>query len=1644
LSLIVGAILLRTISRTEQVMLSRRDRIIYNAATPAIDRAKAKLEFMFDRSREPRLPQGIPAENLLVDIMLNQVAYDEADDQPVEDPYTLPGETRIDINGDGDIDNAWVYSEDSNGDGENDLRVAYSIIMKFPDGNPSLDDRASNLFVRQGPVSSQPAPGCGGSSQAELIESGWLRDGTSTALLRKNFQINALVISSGEDRAVTTLEVQQEREANRMNKWGAWFRNDLEIFPGQGFRWNGAMHTAGNLMIGHRRRTDQFQAYLVSGPGSCIYQAGPTTSEISVADDEEFTGQVMVGFMPEDINSGGGIIHIYREEDPRQPNINEDTTLTPQNDSVESGSPSDVALDPIILFTEDRSQHRRPNAVRRRGDWDQSPFVTGRRIVQQQSNRPFIDDFYRADDRYGPVPVYGGEDSLQLIRETRMRGGEPTEIGLGVRVAEPIASSSASARQKSTLLRLEVDEQDEDPRELGLDGYWERRAWREGMRVIVGQRLELGNDPFASPTQVENNSDIPQLVDVQNLTNNREHESLQRRSFRDNLAAAQTTAIYHWSEGADDADELPVAGILTTVHPGTAETLKRAAIFDKPRINESGQFGVDSAYSSLFGPNFGDDDDELLVDFFTGRGTNGWELDVSDLDITNPRVVDALENLANFAGDPDGAFPAVQRSGEIHPNPALTEWGNFSNLRRTLSDDLESLADYTNKHTAAMTLGALAYNVSYLDALDYGSVATELTELADRLEMLRDADLSNGEVIFLASKPSSTQEWNDLRNRFSPTLPTEYDDMGLSIFDRLPDEPSLLMVDDSGNVIVRTDPTPETYIEALEYTGAGFEPYQELARLIYLKEQVKRDREFGFLPSPTGREGYQTNNYVVEIPELATNGGEPGEDGEDGEDEGDLNVSVGDFVGAGTSICPADEDCLEVTSVNGTATVKFLPGFALGSGDEYPVNANGELALPLSFGCDIQDHNFFGLGDTAAGITLANNLCGATPKFPSLYYIFPTDDHGYRNNTSLGEEQPQEENAISEDWVAEEDQRGIMDLGRDLNNNGSLNDEIWYTSDPYIETVTTYTYRAFDANDFISMAIKPVAGIEAFTLPYLADQDCPQNSEELDGNPNPNCQDFNLIYDGEREEYHRVAFKDTAFFVGRDRLNSRFLNLDLELLSNKANGQTNGTTPTGGDTWLAGGDDNDDARRDGGLVYAFREDAVREDGIERPPGGNCRTAADIGSGCNTEVVRNIDPQVNPDNGISPKAVNFNPDPDRQIHGFRVIQGEDISRPTGGDNAFGLSFISDNPTFIEGNFNCHKTPNGTCDRDVIEEFTTTLSTRNDWGPGQFYDQRQTINRQDDRFADDDGDSWRYSEFLVDSLGILTENFCDGSIEDIYAVVPATGSNLQINNALIQALGSNDLGRGGSATTRLDSVYGCRRQGDAFTSYSSFLRPNGTVSSNRLWLRENPADLASPIRISPNGNPLAFLGGLDDFDDEGEYNGDNYFARNLNQNDNLDLRRLLVRGADRQRVNAIIISGIPPSRPQQSYGGLHNFPRFNEELGDTELIISGSLLQLRFSNYATGPYDQDGWEPRGPNSQPVTREVLGYYGPPPRLWGYDVALQLSRVGPVSARQVETDSPRSEFYREPPASDDFILNLRCARVDGETFDPRVTDCP
>ena len=128
-----------------------------------------------------------------------------------------------------------------------------------------------------------------------------------------------------------------------------------------------------------------------------------------------------------------------------------------------------------------------------------------------------------------------------------------------------------------------------------------------------------------------------------------------------------------------------------------------------------------------------------------------------------------------------------------------------------------------------------------------------------------------------------------------------------------------------------------------------------------------------------------------------------------------------------------------------------------------------------------------------------------------------------------------------------------------------------------------------------------------------------------------------------------------------------------------------------------------------------------------------------------------------------------------------------------------------------------------------------------------------------------------------------------------------------------------------------------------------------------------------------------------------------------------------GAQTERVNAILISGTVPSRPQQGYGGLHNFPRFISDWGT--LHISGAFLQLNFSNYATAPFEQDAWEV---HENPTNSQAIGYYGPPTRRWGYDVALQYAPAGPIASRFVSATAIRSEFYTEPPADDPYMVQL------------------
>ncbi len=707
-ALTAGALTYRAFNTSTRTIAETQSRIIYNAATPAVDRARAKLEFLFDANKDTRFPGGIPSEEFMVSMMLNTNTSSNIKGKTAgqlliggQDPYTLPGETRLDINGDGIVDNAWSYKADTDGNGSDDATVVYSVILSTPPdqgqvkgsqrlialtdvekatgkvgGTGSAIEGSSSggrvmSYSRSGPLSNSAISGCTTSSGSSgtTVEAGWYQDPTNSSILRKNFQVDALVVpnsvGTGGANNFTTLEFQQDRILNRGNKWGAWFRNDLEIFPGPQFNWNGAMHTEGSLIIGG----SSFNAYLISSPNSCLFNPA-SSSEITVTDttdpdtNQPFKGLIVSGKVNDNSIGGSSLIYLYSQN----PTTTK-ATLASGNAWSTASNAYPITSDPLTLLLRNGYQSRAADTTNQ--TYYRTNTVFGERFRSNAERAPYVDDTFRADNRYGPKLRYNDDPT---------NGRIPPGTRLGTIITG------------NTTLTGDTPPAGADSATVGLDGYWERRARNQGLRILVGQRLELGNtNGWSTPKDRPNSTaQDPKVAAVANpgdgyqlrdasyrtvtdasqadpYTSDDEgdplystwgsaniaggHEAIQRRALRDNIPAVQATAVYHAAVNKD----YPVACLASTTHPGSPFTLRQS-------INFIPTFFIDSSNggSSIPANPTTQNDTVLLTDFFNGRGTNGWEFEppkstaaafATDMDNPDSPTRIALKNLAQFAGD---------------------------------------------------------------------------------------------------------------------------------------------------------------------------------------------------------------------------------------------------------------------------------------------------------------------------------------------------------------------------------------------------------------------------------------------------------------------------------------------------------------------------------------------------------------------------------------------------------------------------------------------------------------------------------------------------------------------------------------------------------------------------------------------------------------------------------------------------------------------------------------------------------------------------------------------------------------------------------------------------------------------------------
>ncbi|MEM9905729.1 MAG: hormogonium polysaccharide biosynthesis protein HpsA [Cyanobacteria bacterium P01_D01_bin.44] len=1559
LSLTVGALSFRAFSRTTGAIAQREQQVVESAAAPAIERAKSKLEYLFSVDISQN---AVPSSDSLITEML--ASGDGA-------PYTLPDEVRLDINGDTVPDNAWSFDADINGDGtlEPGETIVYSITMddeadvagttvSFTDA--TTDTKAKAGVVRNGPLDvSSASANC--PVQLGTNEEGWQELTVGGAEIKKNFQIDAFAVNTNDvNRSVSALEVQQVREARKGNKWAAWFRNDLEIFPAKDFTWNGAMHTEGSFFLD---ADTSLNLRMLSSQNSCLYSKDASEIELTRkfdADDNlTYEGQVVLGtldggFIGErvDLDYEGDGIYSSASGAPNT------ETLDRTKDSIADESPTteDIALDPIEVFTADTSTYRKDEGT----TWDTDGAFWGKnyaeRFDQEDSEPPYLDDTFRADNRFGPKAVYDNDRNLNLSRESRAIG-------------DPIAGSSMEADLIGST--------------EGLDGYWERQAVDKGLRLIVGQRLQLGNpfgwmgayasesEPEGPPFRAPNVGADYKSANMDSLyppftnttydfaSDTNQSLDLHRRSLNDKLAAVQSMALYHY-KNADK--EFPLACMSMVAHPGTLTTELNSRTFN----DISATAGTD-----------------LDVDFFQGYGTNAWEYGPplgsesafkAAYNNSGSSLRKVLKNLAYFAGDPKGGAPSFKpvqdgstaTGASQHPNSYLSMWGDFSHLRLILdssaalndnralgapSYDSLSPADKTYLHTAACSMGMLADNIlTTVGAVgDYSTVQTELDAISTAIGGLNLV----GTSALPYSGVSGTATASEARAI-----------------------------------------TPHAVLSKLTASALS-DANKQFARIFQNREQIRRDRDLGFLQSQF--------DYTTEFAHTGANSLVNGKELSAGET---IKIGIDPTGPSGTFGIPPEGGTYDPTTQFSTAAdeLKFLRLQTLAGGTAFNAPSGGSAPT-------VDDLNKVGL-----------------PRYPALYYVFPKVAHDYKGT-----------NSPTNDPIDDQPVGASGELYVDPNIDGSSN------TDDYIYTAngggSAYQYQEITATDLGTIQLQPIAATASWKTPTSTTLTMASGVERP-----------NRILDNGTEK--ATLFQDRVIMNGRELMSVRTVEMDVDLATTTTYPKTGLDT----DKWIPEGTKN----IKGGIVYAFREDAQREDGIVRPYDGSLGTRQQAWNTCKADITNAsclmqfelvnpggtgqapIDPPLRrttdaENNFASPKPVDYYADPLRKPYGFMLSNGASLNRPNTAapnDVAAGLSFITDNAAYIKGDFNLH---NGTGGNEQEEFNTSVLGNPKDDEVtfAEFYNNRGTADTDynTDNFARPDRDNWRPTEIVADAITILSDDF---EKEEFVNDAPGVASDY----FFLETGGGVGGGESSFQNTQRPNNPGVYANGNG----NQFWIPDGNWSytydnpfSDNSGTNPPKASPVSPFKIRRNGDmrgaassgPLPFSDQSDRFKD--------------------------LQTASETRVNALLISGIVPSRAGQSYGGLHNFPRFLEHwtpnnANQNALYIAGGFFQLNFSTSGTSPFDHDpdSWEPGGTTAAGYR---TSYYGAPVRIWGYDVAQQYADPGPIAERFAGRGNLRSEYYQELPAEDPYVKALQCAKytsgpndgqfvIDNVAFDQN-TDC-
>ncbi|MDF5727004.1 MAG: hormogonium polysaccharide biosynthesis protein HpsA [Rhizonema sp. PD38] len=302
--LLTTAILFRSFDRSKNASNVRVNEAVLNATTPAIERARAKLNDLFAPGK---LTLGTPTDLTIEGAFTKDL-----------DKYTFGDETKLKLSysSNPELTTAWIYPVDTDNNGKFDSYTLYGIYYKNPPISNGKYTRARNpleartLPMLNGSLNGECADTLG--TSATLVSNGsWLSFGGK---LIKSFFVyiaNVPITTQPTDqnhyelyksnKGFSALEYQQDRVQLSVVNNAVVYDDDIELTPGTDFRLNGRILTNSNFLTGGLTGVYLYQ---VSSRASCFYEEDNARIIIggNIANGD-FTGKTSNSFTKVDLFS---------------------------------------------------------------------------------------------------------------------------------------------------------------------------------------------------------------------------------------------------------------------------------------------------------------------------------------------------------------------------------------------------------------------------------------------------------------------------------------------------------------------------------------------------------------------------------------------------------------------------------------------------------------------------------------------------------------------------------------------------------------------------------------------------------------------------------------------------------------------------------------------------------------------------------------------------------------------------------------------------------------------------------------------------------------------------------------------------------------------------------------------------------------------------------------------------------------------------------------------------------------------------------------------------------------------------------------------------------------------------------------------